>query len=269
MAPRQNPDPLLETFAAELRARREAADLSRNRLAEALGCSPQWIAKVENCEKPPSPDFARDLDTYFKTGGTFHRIWEKFNDLRKRRLIPTGFRPLAEAEQEATEISIFAPILIPGLVQTEDCARRVLSAGQHPDKAEEMLAIRLARQAILTKPDPPWMFLLVGESVIRDLRPETRTGQCKRFLDVIAQHNVSVQVLPVHAPVYESSGFQLLGFNTSPDVAYIEGAGGHGRMLTDAHDVHRLTVLFNVIRSAALSAEESENLIRLIMEADA
>jgi transcriptional regulator with XRE-family HTH domain len=269
MAPRPNPEPLLEAFVAELRARREAASLSRNKLAEALGCSPQWIAKVENHEKPPSPDFARDLDTYFTTGGTFHRLWEKFNDLRKRRLIPTGFRPLAEAEQEATGISIFAPILIPGLVQTEDCARRVLSAAQHPDKAEEMLAIRMARQAILTKSDPPWMFLLVGEPVIRNLRPETRTGQCKRLLDAVAQHNISIQILPVHAPVYESSGFQLLSFNTSPDVAYIEGAGGHGRMLTDAHDVRGLTVLFNVIRSTALSVEESENLIHSIMEADA
>lgn len=59
MAPPQNPDPLLETFAAELRARREATALSRNRLAEALGCSPQWIAKVENCEKPPSSNRPR------------------------------------------------------------------------------------------------------------------------------------------------------------------------------------------------------------------
>jgi transcriptional regulator with XRE-family HTH domain len=50
-------NPVLETFADELRFRRENASLSRNKLAEALGCTPQWVGKVEACEKPPSdPD---------------------------------------------------------------------------------------------------------------------------------------------------------------------------------------------------------------------
>ena len=55
----------------------------------------------------------------------------------------------------------------------------------------------------------------------------------------------------------------------SPDVAYVDGANGHGQMLSESGDVRGLTVLFNVIRSAAVSAEESENLIRTIMEAGA
>jgi transcriptional regulator with XRE-family HTH domain len=269
MTPRQNPDPLLETFAAELRARREAAVLSRNKLAEALGCSPQWIAKVENCDKPPSPDFARDLDTYFTTGGTFHRMWEKFNDLRKRRLIPTGFQPLAEAEQKATQISIFEPVMIPGIIQTEECARLVLSAGRQLEKAEELLAIRMGRQAILAKPDPPWLFLMIRESVIRDLPQEVRLGQCKRLLEANKEPNISVQVLRSRAHVFQASGFHLLSFDQSHDVVYVDGAGGRGQMFTEPHDVQAFTILFNVIRSAAESAEESENLIRMIMEADA
>jgi hypothetical protein len=58
----------------------------------------------------------------------------------------------------------------------------------------------------------------------------------------------------------------VLGFDKSPDVAYMEGTGGTGQMLTDADVVKGLTVVFDVIRSAALSVEESENLIRTIME---
>ena len=268
MAPRQSPDPLLETFTAELRARREAAALSRNRLAEALGCSAQWIAKVENHEKPPSPDFARDLDTYFATGGTFHRIWERFHELRKRRLIPTGFRPLADAEQEATQISIFEPVLIPGIFQSEDCARLVLSAEQHPDKVEELLAVRMERQAILTKTDPPWVFLLIREAVLTELPPGIRQGQCKRLIDDNQRRNISVQVVPRSAHVFQASGFQVLGFRQSPDIVYVDGAGGHGQMLDDPSDVRGLALLFDVIRSTALSAEESESLVRTIMEAD-
>jgi hypothetical protein len=56
MAPTRdtNPSAYQDAFVNELRARREASGLSRNKLAAALGCTPQWIAKVETFEKPPS-----------------------------------------------------------------------------------------------------------------------------------------------------------------------------------------------------------------------
>lgn len=160
-------------------------------------------------------------------------------------------------------------MLIPGIMQAEDYARLVLSAEQHPNKIEELLAIRMGRQAILTKADPPWVFLLIRESVIRDLPAEVRSEQCKRLIDANQQPNISVQILPRSSHVFQESGFQVLSFKDSPDVVYVDGAGGHGQLLTDPGDVRGLTVLFNVIRSAALSARESKNLICMIMEADA
>ncbi|OLT38446.1 hypothetical protein BJF79_26775 [Actinomadura sp. CNU-125] len=60
-----------EVFVAELRVRRENAGLSRNKLAQALGCSPQWISKIETFEKPPSEGLAEDLDTFFAASGLF------------------------------------------------------------------------------------------------------------------------------------------------------------------------------------------------------
>jgi len=92
-----------KSFVIEMRARREAAGLSRYKLAERLGC-PQWLGKVENFEKPPSEGPTDDLDTFFATGGTFRRLWEQMVEARRLGLIPSGFRPLAEAERESVQI---------------------------------------------------------------------------------------------------------------------------------------------------------------------
>lgn len=255
-----------EMFVNELQARREAAGLSRNKLAAALGCTPQWLAKVENFEKHPSEGLAHDLDTYFQTGGTFRRMWGKHMEARKNGLIPSGFRPLIESEKDACQISIYEPVLITGLFQTEEYARLVLSSGPHPDSVDELVAIRMERQAVLRGPAPPVVFLLLRESVLRDVPPEVRAGQCKHLLDLAGQPNISIQLLPACASVFEATGFQVLAFPESADVAYIEGAAGNGQMLADAAAVRILTIRFNVARSEALSVRESAALIQTIME---
>ncbi|MFA1540609.1 helix-turn-helix domain-containing protein [Actinomadura monticuli] len=260
------PSAYQDAFVNELRARREASGLSRNKLAAALGCTPQWIAKVETFEKPPSEGLADDLDTYYQLDGAFRRLWEKHVEARKQGLIPSAVRPLVDAEREANRINIYEPLLVTGLMQTEEYARFVFNSGTRVDKTEELVAIRMERQRIFSKANPPWLFLLIREAVLRDIKAEFREEQCKRFLDVMSHPNVSVQVVPAEAAVFQESGFQLLSFDQAPDVAYVDGASGFGQILTDPRDVRRLAIVFDVIRSAALSATASANLIRTIME---
>ncbi|GAA2723973.1 helix-turn-helix transcriptional regulator [Actinocorallia aurantiaca] len=268
MAPERKGDPIWpqKMFVIEMRARRNKTGLSRNKLAEALGCTPQWLAKVETYDKLPSEGLADDLNTYFTTDGSFHRLWEEIMDARKRALIPSGFRPLAEAERDAVQFSIYAPLLVPGILQTEEYGRLVLNSVQRPEKAEELLAVRLERQSIFASNEPPWLFLVIGESVLRNIPQGVREGQCKRLLDLLGDPNISMQVVPVETQIYQGSGFQVLSFDKSADLAYVDGAGSHGHMLTEPSEVRDLTVLFNMIRSSALSAGESKNLICTIME---
>jgi len=255
-----------KSFVIEMRARREAAGLSRYKLAERLGCSPQWLGKVENFEKPPSEGLADDLDTFFESGGTFRRLWEQMVEARRAGLIPSGFRPLAEAEKSASQLCIFAPLLVPGILQTPEHARLVFEAEQRREKAEELVQLRMERKAIFERPDPPVVFVLIREAVLRDLPQETKVEQCKYLLTMMEDPGVSIQIIPASAKVFQGSGFQLLSFDDGADAAYVDGAGANGHMLTDPAKVRRLAVLFNRVRSAALSAEESESRICLLME---
>jgi len=255
-----------KSFVVEMRARREAAGLSRCKLAESLGCTPQWLAKVENSDKAPSEGLAEDLDTFWTTGGTFHRLWEQMAEARRQRLIPSAFRPLVDAEQEAVQIGIYEPLLIPGIFQSEEYARRVLGTGFHQEKLEDLLSIRMGRQKLYEKADPPVIFLVIREAVIRDLPAEVRTDQCKKLLDLMSWQKVFVQIIPTGTHVFEPSGFQVLSFADSADIAYVEGANGHGQMFVRAEEVRGLDVLFNVIRTIALSVEETRHLVETIME---
>ncbi|REE95976.1 helix-turn-helix domain-containing protein [Thermomonospora umbrina] len=260
--------PFQEMFVYELRARREKAGLSRNKLAEALGCTPQWIAKVETFEKSPSEGLADDLDTFFKCDGAFRRIWEKHTEARKRGLVPSGFRPLTEAEQGVSQLSLFAPLLVPGLFQTEECARMVFSAEHRVEEVEERVALRMGRQTVFTKSPPPWFFLLIREPVLRDLPAEIRKGQCRLLLDRMGESHISIQLIPTTARVFQEGGFQLLNFDEGADLLYVDGAGGCVQVISESSKVRGHTVLFNVIRSAALSVEETESRIRSIMEGE-
>ncbi|QXJ24526.1 helix-turn-helix domain-containing protein [Actinomadura graeca] len=261
-----SPSAYQEVFVNELRARREAEGLSRNKLAATLGCTPQWIAKVETFEKPPSEGLADDLDTYYQADGMFRRIWEKHVEARKIGLIPVGFRPLTEVEKLASQLCIFAPLVVPGLLQTEEHARLVLKTEHLEEKAEELVALRMERQAVFAKPNPPWLFVLLREAVLRDLPGEIRNGQYGRLLDMLQRSNFCIQLIPSGFAVTQSSGFQLLSFSEAPDIAYVDGACGHGQVILDPGEVHRIALSFNVIRATALSAGESEGLIRKYLE---
>ncbi|GAB2847347.1 hypothetical protein GCM10022221_53410 [Actinocorallia aurea] len=254
-------------FVNELRARRENAGLSRAKLADALGCTRQWLDKVETLERPPSEPLAGDLDSFFPTEGTFHRLWTEMTDARRRSLIPRGVLPLIEAEPDARKIWIYEPMLITALFQTEAYARLVIEAGPRADRVDELVSIRMERQKLFEKEEPPVVILVIREAVIRDLPAAVRVEQCERLLALGGRANICVQVLPRDALVFHPAGFQILHFDSKPSTAYMEGSAGKGQSFTSPDEVRDLSVLHDLARGEALSTRESAALIRKIMEA--
>jgi transcriptional regulator with XRE-family HTH domain len=119
-----------EYFGTELRAYREASDLSRPQFAERLGFTPQWIGQIESGNSAPSDDFARACDTFFKTNGSFYRIWEWIRDFGRLAVLPPGFPDFIARERVAEVIYIFETMVITGLFQTPAYAREVLKQGK-------------------------------------------------------------------------------------------------------------------------------------------
>jgi len=146
MATAREPErPALALFAAELRAARGHAGLSREDLAVKLNYSASLVAMIETERRTPSRDFAARCDEVFDTPGTFSRLEERLRDLP----YPASFRPFAVHEAEAASLRWYEHALVPGLLQTEAYARAVLSTRPNTaeDVIEELVAARLARQA--------------------------------------------------------------------------------------------------------------------------
>jgi transcriptional regulator with XRE-family HTH domain len=264
-------DPLVRAFGALLRAHREAAGLGKTQLADLLGCTGQWIAMVENAVKPPSEAFAIDLDTYFKTSvNDFHCMWEELKRAGKHRVLPPGFEAYLELESQATSIRKYEALLVTGLLQTEQYARDVLQSGQKVDALEALVASRMERQAIMERDDPPRLWLLTDETVIRRGigGGEVMRDQLQRFLTVAKRPNITIQVVPSETGSYPGleGSFTILSFDRAPDAAYLEGPGGHGIVVQKPHQVSALAVRFDLVRAAALPERESLTLIAAVME---
>ncbi|MDX6742034.1 helix-turn-helix transcriptional regulator [Actinocorallia sp. A-T 12471] len=256
-------------FVAEMRALREASGASRNKIAQSLDCTPQWLAKVESFEKPPSEALATGLDRFHNTRGTFRRLWDEFDDDRKRGLVANGARRLFDVEPKATHMIAYEPLIISGLVQTEEVVRRMhLGGGVHPQEAEDYVSMRMERQKkIFDRPDAPWLFLVMREAALRDMPRDLRAGQAQKLLQLLElSRRISIQIVPPEELAGDPSGFAVLSFPKEPDMAYIESSGRTSRTTEDPEIITRLTEIFNRLRSSALSVRESRRVIQKYVE---
>ncbi|MFL6056320.1 MAG: helix-turn-helix domain-containing protein [Actinoallomurus sp.] len=251
-------------FAHKLRRYRDANGWTQDALADRVGCTGDLISKIETAKRSATTSMSEDFDRLFALDGYFTEL----QPLAARELALGWFRPFLEAEGTASSMHIFEPMLITGLLQNEDYARAVLTAGNHPDKVEQLVATRMERQQILRRDEPPWIVLLLAEYAVRRKvgGPEVMRAQLQRLLDAMQEPNVNIQVVPEEAPVYLSGAFTIMGFRQGLEVAYAETAGGLSDLIKEPQQVEKRKIRFDLIRSVAMPAPESEKLIRTFLE---
>ena len=156
-------------FGAELRFYRTRAGLSQKDLAAKATVSHDVISKIETGERPPAEDFPPRLDAVpeLDTRGALTRLWDHLKKGQKQRLYG-WFQQWADIEAQATVLRWYEPLVVPGLLQTEEYARAILSARPdgNLDDLDEQVAARLARQAILDRTGAPQLWCILDEGVL-------------------------------------------------------------------------------------------------------
>jgi hypothetical protein len=152
--------------------------------------------------------------------------WHRYSDL----LLP-WFQPYLGLESAATVIRSYEVQYVPGLLQTKDYARAVVMIA-HGDAAREEIDrrvdLRMERQQVLGRPQPPQMWVVVDEAVLRRPigGPTVMREQVAALIDQTKLPNVRIQVLPFAAGGHAALGgaFSLLRFPDQdlPDVVYVE-----------------------------------------------
>ena len=261
----------------ELRRIREAAGLTCEEVGRRLDCSGTRISRLETGKIGVRPGDVRELlDVYGVSGPEADALVQLAREARRKgwwhtynRVLPPWFEAYLGLEGEATRLRDFQPLVIPGILQTEDYARAVLRAAPSAGSAGEVdraVSLRMERQAILDRADPPDLWVVLSESVLRVQadEPGVMRGQLRRLADAAERNHVTLQVLPFHtsAQVQPISPFTILEFADAADpvVVYLEHLTGS--LFLEEHDeVQRYTVVFDHLRAESLGVRQSIDLI--------
>lgn len=268
---RKNLDPSSSPRAllgAELRVARERAGLTQAELGEPLFVSGSFIGQLEAGTRRMHVDIARRIDEILDTGGFFVRNC----DALAKSKYPNHFAEAAEAEAEAKTIREYAPLALPGMLQTEAYAREVFCAYQPTatdEVIDELVTNRLARARLLSDPTTPMLWCVIDEAVLRRIvgSKKVMAEALRHIAALVRRRRIVVQVLPFTAGAHSSMGgtLKLMTFTDAPPLAYVQG-NAIGVLLDDPATVARHTLTYDLLTASALSPRESLALIESVAE---
>jgi transcriptional regulator with XRE-family HTH domain len=263
-------------LGAELRRLREEAELTIDRVAEALECSQSKISRIETGQVSATPRDVRDMLALYRVSDADREAivqiarearqrgwWQKFVD------VPDGVPAYVGLEAAATSIDIYMALIVPALLQTADYARAVIGAVRPDLPAAEIdrrVELRLHRQALLDQERPPTLRVLLDDTVLRRPvgGPAVMAAQRRRLLKDADRPAVTLRVLPTGAGAHAGMDgpFTIFGFPAAAerDVVALDSAAD-ALYLEDADDLRRYRRVFELLLPAALTPEESAALI--------
>ncbi len=263
-----------------LRQYRDAAGLTTAQVGKELECSGAKISRVETANSPAQRRDVRDmLDLYDVTDEQREEVmdllkdskhpgwWDQYTDV-----LPKKYSTFIGFEADAAVCRTYEPLVVPGLLQTEDYARATIRKTLPDATLEDINArveVRLARQKVLTKENPLRLVVVIDESALRRQigRPEIMRAQRRRLVEASELPNVRIQVHPFdHGPLACTTGpFVLIEFRgpADPQTVYIENAAGD-LYLEKPRQVSRYKLMFDELCADALGADDTAEFIRRI-----
>ena len=248
-------------LGSQLRRLREAAEITADQAGYEIRASRSKISRMETGRVGFKPRDVTDLLTMYGVTDEEARSrflylarqssqpdwWTKYGDI-----LPDWFENYLGLESAATTIRTFEIQFAPGLFQTEDYARAVTKLGHQSASEAEIerrVGLRIKRQDLLTRANPPRIWAVMDEAVLR--RPVGGTpvmrAQLNHLVEASRLPNVTLQVIPFvrggHAGA--SGSFTVLRFEEHylPDVVYIEQLTGAVYLEQRADMEHYLEVM--------------------------
>lgn len=257
-----------------LRALRNEHGLTVEQVAERLLVSPSKVSRLETGQRGASARDIRDLcDLYgvddavrgqlteLAAGGKQQAWWQSRN---------AYYSTYVGLESEAASISDFGLGLVPGLLQTADYGRAVLSSTRPAlsvEVIEQRLAVRMERQRLLVSDAQPRFEAVIDEAVLHRVAvsKQVMSAQLERLIEVSEQPNVDIRVLPIAAGLLpaNTNKFIILSFAqpSLSGIVFIEHLTGDV-YLDRPDDVQAYRATFDVMREMAATPERTRDLIR-------
>jgi transcriptional regulator with XRE-family HTH domain len=266
--------PAARTLAASLREEREGRKVGLRVLADELGILPQLLSAWEKGHRLPSvEDVSAILALLGIRGEKRDRIRTLARHAREPNWLassntdlPFALTTRLDLERTATTITSWSPLIIPGLLQTPDYIRSIMDkSAVSIEQADKRLRVRLARQRILTRPDPVRFNALLGERSLHENFGDTgvMSDQVDHLVAMSARPNISLRIVAAGIGYHPGliGPFDIYEFPGSPPIASIE----HIYSTAFLHEESQITGHkrdAKVLRGLALSEEASQALLR-------
>ncbi len=273
-------------LAGELKRLRLESGLTGEQVALALTGLGRWsaskVSRIENGRVGVHHGDVADLLDLYRLDGPLraelveiarengkHGWWHSYQDV-----LPLHITPILDLEASSSAMRFMHNQLVPGLLQTAAYARALIRdclPDAAPERIDRLVELRLDRQKVLARPDPPRVWVVLDEAALR--RPVGGVKAMRDQLEHLAEHADSprtvVQVIPFAAG--EHTGlempFTVLSFpgDDDPDVVYLEQFTT-ASYVEDEYDVKRYTTMFDRLLASALDPDGTRAFIRKVAE---
>ncbi len=257
-------------FGAEFRRAREVAGIKQGEFAATVPCDTATVSRVEMGVLVPSDAFIDATRRAFPELDWLVRFFDASHRWHNGP-IPRWLEAWLAAEGEATELRIWQPLIVPGLLQTPEYARALLLAGQTNTSDEAISAqvtARLARQSIFDKPDPPNVLVVLDQAVLHRLigSPKIMSDQLAQVADLSARPFVSVQVIPASGGAHAglAGSFMVASSPGHADVGHVDAV--EDQTIDWSELVRKMSIAFERLRGDALPRNASRDLIQKVAE---
>ena len=193
--------------------------------------------------------------------------WREFDDV-----MPQYFQNYIGLEEAATTLRTYEIHFVPGLLQTPEYARAVLSSTVPPLTGRDLdraVTLRLTRQQVLEREHPLTVWAVVDEAALRRRigGATTHRAQLEHLVELAERPGIALQVLPTETGLHVGGGpFSILRFADPelPDVVYVESLVGASYVDKSEH-VERYAEVMNRLSVESLTPDESVAFIRKLL----
>ncbi|GAA1002030.1 helix-turn-helix transcriptional regulator [Acrocarpospora macrocephala] len=279
--PGQGPTALRILLGTQLRKLRETKGISRHDAGHLIRGSESKISRMELGRVSFRERDVADLLTLYGVaeddarGAILDLVeranepgwWHRFNDL-----LPSWFQAYVGLEEAAERIRTYEVQFVPGLLQTKEYARAVITAGAvgaAPEEIARRVDLRLERQRVLEGPRKPTFWAVIDEAALR--RPiggtEVMRGQLQHLIELMSQSNVTIQIMPFNFGGHAAEGgaFSILRFPDAelPDIIYVEQLGS-ALYLDKREEVDRYSEVMERLCAVSTTPAETIEILRKI-----
>jgi transcriptional regulator with XRE-family HTH domain len=264
-----------QELGEQLRTLRENADMTLAQCAKRICISPSMLSRIETGKRTAtSEDVSGLLALYELNAKTRKELLSLAREAgvrgwwqRDKPSFAERQRTLISLESKASKIVNFQPLVIPGLLQTGEYTRAIMTESGllSENEVEDRMVTRLRRHSVLVRRDPPKLLAIINELALHQLvgGVDVMRRQLEQMVEWSDRPNISIRVLPNaggHAAAGASDAFAVLYQPDLPTVVFLENLTS-SLFIEESDDVDVYRQALRNLVSRALDERQSVDLI--------